>query len=135
MCIFRRIRSVPLGGKKDKSRNVATRELLAMVSRRLLRFLGHVLRWDGLQRDCLLGMVEERRRRKYMDNIKEMVGRERIEVVVEHVMNREFIVAKIKYKWHWSKVWYVWVTLTLCKSTNIKLIIIYNKIVTCRFYE
>lgn len=47
----------------------------------------------GLEKDCLLGMIEEcrargRQRLKYMDDIKEMVGREQMEEVRELAGNR-----------------------------------------------
>ena len=54
----------------------AGRELWPVVKRRQLRFLGHVLKGDGLKRNCLLGMIEGRRARgrqfKYMDGIKKI---------------------------------------------------------------
>ena len=70
-----------------------SRELITTVRRRQLGYLGHVLRRDGLEKDCLLGMIEGRRARgrqrmKYMDDIKEMVGREKIEEVVGLAENR-----------------------------------------------
>ena len=70
-----------------------TRELMIMVRRRQLGYLGHVLRGDGLERDCLLGMIEGRRARGrqrmgYMDGIKKMIGCERIGEVNELARNR-----------------------------------------------
>ena len=66
---------------------------MATVRRRQLGFTGHVLRGDGLQKDCLLGMIEGRargrQRIKYMDGIKEMVGREKIEEVMELTADRK----------------------------------------------
>ena len=70
-----------------------SKELMTTMRRRQLGYLGHVLRRDGLERDCLLGMIEGRRARgrqrmKYMDSIKEMVGREKIEEIVGLAENR-----------------------------------------------
>ena len=50
-----------------------------VIRRRQIGFLGHILRGSGLERECLLGMIEGRRARgrqrlKYMDSIKELVG-------------------------------------------------------------
>ena len=55
------------------------RELLTVIRRRQIGFIGHILRGSGLERECLLGMIEGRRARgrqrlKYMESIKELVG-------------------------------------------------------------
>ena len=52
---------------------------MTQIRKRQLSFLGHILRGNGLGRDCLLGMVEGRRARgrqvtKFMDGIEEVVG-------------------------------------------------------------
>ena len=52
------------------------RELMATIRKRQLGFLGHLLRGAGIEKDCLLGMIEGtrargRQRRKFMDGIKE----------------------------------------------------------------
>ena len=66
-----------------------TRELMmATVKRRQLGYLGRVLRGCGPERDCLLGMIAGKRARgrqrvKYMDGIKEMVRKEKVEEVVK----------------------------------------------------
>ena len=46
-----------------------------------------------MERDCLLGMIDRRRtqgrqRMKYMDAMKEMIGREKTDEVVEVAGNR-----------------------------------------------
>ena len=69
------------------------RELMTTVKRTQLGYLGHVLRGDCLERDCLLGMIEEKRARgrqrmKYMNGIKEMVEKEKMEEVVKLARNR-----------------------------------------------
>ena len=55
------------------------RELLTVIRRRQMGFIGHILRGSGLEKECLLGMIEWRRaigmqRMKYMDSIKELLG-------------------------------------------------------------
>ena len=52
------------------------RELITVIRKRHLGFLGHVLRQNGLENSCLLGMINGKRargrqRHKYMDGIKE----------------------------------------------------------------
>ena len=69
------------------------RELMTTVKRRRFGYLGHVLRGDGPERETLLGMIEGKRTRgrermKYMDGIKEMVGKEKMEEVVKLAWNR-----------------------------------------------
>ena len=56
---------------------------MAVVIRRQLRYLGHILSGDSVDRDCLLRMIKGRRaqgrqRVRYMDEMKEMKGREKI---------------------------------------------------------
>ena len=55
------------------------REMLTVIRRKSIGFIGHILRGSGLKRECLLGMIKGRRARgrqrlKYMDGIKELVG-------------------------------------------------------------
>ena len=55
------------------------RELMTVIMRRQVGFLGHLLRGSGMEKECLLGMVQGtrargRQRRKYMDGIKDVVG-------------------------------------------------------------
>ena len=52
------------------------RKLITVIRKRQLRFIGHVLRRNGLENSCLLGMISRKRargrqRNKYMDGIKE----------------------------------------------------------------
>ena len=59
------------------------RELLTVIMKRELGFLGHVLRRDGLESTCLLGMIEGkiargRHRLTYMDGIEEAADIARI---------------------------------------------------------
>ncbi len=77
----------PLGGKKDKSGSIADgrphKETDDHSERKTARISGTCFErdgGDGLENDCLLGMIEgkrarDRQRMKYMDGIKEMVGR------------------------------------------------------------
>ena len=60
-----------------------TRNLLATVKKRHLRFLVHVFKGNDLQKNVLLPITEKRRtrgrqRRKCMNDIKEIEGREDI---------------------------------------------------------
>ena len=69
------------------------RELMTQIRKRQFGFLGHVLRGRGLERDCLLGMVEGRRARgrqriKYMDGIRELIGCGRTEEVLRYAEDR-----------------------------------------------
>ena len=55
------------------------RELMTMIRRRQIGFVGHILRSNGLEKDCLLGMIDGRRARgrqrsKFMDGIREVTG-------------------------------------------------------------
>ena len=56
-----------------------SRTLLTTIRKRQLKYLGHVLRGQSLEKDCLLGMVEGtrargRQRMKYMDGLKTLLG-------------------------------------------------------------
>ena len=66
------------------------RELMTVIMKRHVGFLGHLLRGNGLEKDCLLGMVEGRRargrqRRKYMDGNKEVIGCQTMDKVLRRV--------------------------------------------------
>ena len=55
------------------------RELLTVIRRRRIGFIGHILRGSVSERECLLGMLEgrrarERQRMKYMDSIAMLLG-------------------------------------------------------------
>ena len=70
-----------------------TRELMTVIRKRQIGFLGHILRGSGLEKSCLLGMVEGRRARgrqktKYMDGIKELIGCERMDEVLRLAEDR-----------------------------------------------
>ena len=62
-----------------------TELMMTTVKRRQLGHQGYVLRGDGPEGDCLLGMIEgkrarDRQRMKYLDGMKEMVvGKEKME--------------------------------------------------------
>ena len=56
-----------------------SRSLLTIIRKRQLKYIGHVLRGQSLEKDCLLGMVEGsrargRQRMKYMDGMKMLLG-------------------------------------------------------------
>ena len=68
------------------------RELLTVI-RRQIGFIEHILKGSGLERECLLGMIEGRRARgrqrmKYMDSIKELLGCGNISKVLRLAENR-----------------------------------------------
>ena len=57
-----------------------------MMRKRQLGFLGHTLRGEGIEKDCLLGVIggtraRGRQRRKFMDGLKEWIGSNTIEGV------------------------------------------------------
>ena len=70
-----------------------TRELLNIIRKRQLQFLGHVLREEGLENLCLTGKIEGRRdrgrqREKYMDGLKRATGGERSAVELIQMARR-----------------------------------------------
>ena len=69
------------------------RELMTVIMKRQVGFLGHLLRGKGMESECLLGMVQGRRargrqRRKYMDGIKEVIGCERMDEILRRAEDR-----------------------------------------------
>ena len=85
---IRRIKRIPWVERKTNQEVLqmagVTRELMmtmATVRSRQLGYLGRVLRGDGPEGDCLLGVIEGKRGRgrqrvKSMDGIREMAGKE-----------------------------------------------------------
>ena len=67
MWLIRRIMRIPWVERRTNQKVLqmagTTRELMTTVKRRQLGYLGHELRGDGLERDCLLGMIEGKRGR------------------------------------------------------------------------
>ena len=62
------------------------RELMATIRNRQLGFLGHTLRGEGIEKDCLMGMISltrtrGRQRRNFMDAIEEWTECSTIEEV------------------------------------------------------
>ena len=105
MWFIRRLMRVPWVARRTNQEVLlmagTNRELMSIVRKRQLRYsyLGHVLRGERLERDCLMGTTEGKRargrqRKKYTDGIKEMVGREKMEEVVELAGNRRV--------WHYT---------------------------------
>ena len=69
------------------------REMMNFIRKRQLGFLGHILRGSGMERNCLLGMIEGRRargrqRQKYMDKMKELLRCERMDEMLRLAENR-----------------------------------------------
>ena len=65
------------------TKNGCYQGLMTVIRKRQLGFLGHILRRSGMEKNCLLGMVEGsrargRQRMKWMDKIKELAGCERM---------------------------------------------------------
>ena len=97
MWFYRRMMRIPwtarMTNQEVLQRMGVTRELMTVVRKRQLGFLGHMLRRRGMERNCLLGMVEGgrargRQRMKWMDNIKELAGCERMSEVLRLAEDR-----------------------------------------------
>ena len=97
MWFYRRMLRVPWTARRTNHEVLqmagVNREIMTLVRRRQLGFLGHTLRGNGLEKDCLLGMIEGRRargrqRNKFMDGIKEVVGCGRIDEVLRLAEDR-----------------------------------------------
>ena len=90
MWFYRRMLRIPwtarVTNQEVLERMGVAREMMTVIRRRQLGFLGHILRSNGIESNCLMGMVEGRRARgrqrmKWTDKIKELVGCERMEEV------------------------------------------------------
>ena len=91
MWFYRRMLRIPWTARRTNQEVLrmagVTRELMTVIRRRQIGFLGHILRGSRLEKDCLLGMVEGRRARgrqrtKYTDGIKELIGCVRMDEVL-----------------------------------------------------
>ena len=87
MWFYRRMLRIPwtarVTNQEVLERMGVAREMMTVIRKRQLGFLGHILRSDGMESNCLMGMVEGRRARgrqrmKWTDRIKELVGCERM---------------------------------------------------------
>ena len=85
MWIWRRVLRVPWTAKKTNEevlREMETdRELMTTIRKRQLRFLGHIMRREGLEEVVMMGMVKGRRargkqREKYMDGLMRAKGKQ-----------------------------------------------------------
>ena len=94
---YRRMLRIPWTARRTNEevlqRMGVGRELMTLIMKRQLGFLGHLLRGEGMERECLLGMVEGtrargRQRRKYMDGIKEVIGCETVGEVLRRAEDR-----------------------------------------------
>ena len=83
MCFLSRTLRVPWTAKGTNMEVLqqarTKREVMGTIRKRQLGFLGHTLRGEGIEKDCLLGMVggarvRGRQRRNFMDCIKEWTG-------------------------------------------------------------
>ena len=71
-----------------------SRRLMSKIRKRQLRYVGHVLRGESLEKHCLMGMIEEsrargRRRIKYLDGIKTLIGVRNVGEVFRLAEDRE----------------------------------------------
>jgi hypothetical protein len=98
MWFIRRMMRVPWTARKTNEEVLQMagvgRELLTVIRRRQLRYLGHILRGKGLEKECLLGMIEGKRergrqRKTYMDDIKELLRYKDIGQLLRMTENRE----------------------------------------------
>lgn len=98
MWFIRRMLRVPWTARRTNAEVLrmagTSRKLVTTIRQRQLRYLGHVLRGDNLEKDCLLGTIEGTRARgrqriKYMDGIKTLVGCNGIGEVIRLAQNRE----------------------------------------------
>ena len=87
MWFLRRMLRIPWTARRTNEevlrRAGVRRELMTVIRRRQIGFVGHVVRGDGLEKDCLLGMIEGRRARgrqrlKFMDGIRDVTGCETV---------------------------------------------------------
>ena len=97
MWFYRRMMRIPwtarMTNQEVLQRMGVTRELMTVIRKRQLGFLGHMLRRSGMEKNCLLGMVEGRRARgrqrmKWMDKIKELAGCERMNEILRLAEDR-----------------------------------------------
>ena len=56
---------------------------MTMIRRRRIGYVGHILRGNGLEKDCLLGMIDGRKakgrqRLKFMNGIRDVTGCETV---------------------------------------------------------
>ena len=97
MFFYRRMLRIPWTARRTNEEVLqmagVEREMMNFIRKRQLGFLGHILRGSGMERNCLLGMIEGRRargrqRQKYMDKMKELLRCERIDEVLRLAENR-----------------------------------------------
>ena len=83
MWFLRRMWRVPWTARRTNQEVLemanTSRSLLTIIRKRQLKYIGHVLRGQSLEKDCMLGMVEGnrargRQRMKYMDGLKTLLG-------------------------------------------------------------
>ena len=98
MWLYRRMLKVAWTEKKTNEEVLAManadREILVNIRERQLRFLGHILRRDGLEQNSIEGKLEGRRprgrpRRSYINEIKNIVGERNIRGVKELARDRQ----------------------------------------------
>ena len=98
MWFLRRMMRVPWTARRTNQAVLemagTSRRLLSKIRKRQLRYVGHVLRGDSMEKVCLMGMIEGNRARgrqriKYLDGIKTLVGVRNVGEVVRLAEDRE----------------------------------------------
>ena len=83
MWFLRRMLRIPWTGRVSNEEMIrragVERRLLKIIRKKQLNFVGHIMRADGLERNCLLGRVEGTRSRgrqviKYMNALLAQLG-------------------------------------------------------------
>ena len=97
MWFIRRMMRVPWTSRRTNTEVMrmagTSRKLVTTCRQRQLGYLGHVLRGDNLEKDCLLGTIEGtrargRQRMKLMDGVKAVLGYGSIAEVVRAAEDR-----------------------------------------------
>ena len=98
MWFLRRMQRIPWTAKVTNERVLemagTQREVMATIRVRQLKFLGHILRHESLEKDVLLGRIEGRRSRgrptiKYMDSlINDVAGVDNVMELVRIAQDR-----------------------------------------------
>ena len=98
MWFLRRMMRVPWTARRTNQAALelagTSRRLMNKIRKRQLRYVGHVLRGESLEKHCLMGMIEGNRARgrqriKYLDGIKTLVGVRNVGEVVRLAEDRE----------------------------------------------
>ena len=98
MCCWRRMLRVRWTERRSNANILkvigSRRELLAGLRKRQMKFLGHVIRADGLENLTMAGRIAESRgrgrsRKKYLGRVKEFIGGVTTQQILNMVRDRE----------------------------------------------